>query len=223
MMPDAPRTGKQWQCETVVVTSETTARAGARRGRPGYDRDQVLAIAVQLFNEQGYDATSVADLAERLGLTKSALYHHFASKDELLSLALDSALTALEGVLDDAEHRAESDAERLRDVIGGAVEVLIDHLPEVTLLLRVRGNSKTEQQALERRRVFDARVAALVAGAQSEGWIRADVDAAIATRLIFGMINSVVEWYRPGGPIDRDALARGILTVVLDGLRSPAT
>ncbi len=199
------------------VTSDTT---GARRGRPGYDRDQVLAVAVQLFNEQGYDATSVADLARRLGLTKSALYHHFTSKEQLLALALDSALTALEASLDAAQTTDASAAEQLRRVVQGAVEVLIDHLPEVTLLLRVRGNSLTEQAALERRRVFDARVASLVSSAQSEGWVRSDVDAAIATRLIFGMINSVVEWYRPGGPVDRDALARDILTVVLDGLIS---
>ena len=45
-----------------------------KRGRPGYDREQVLAVAVRVFNEQGYDATSVADLSATLGLTKSALY-----------------------------------------------------------------------------------------------------------------------------------------------------
>ena len=76
------------QCQTGRVPDPTTAPperiAAPRRGRPGYDRDQVLAIAVALFNEQGYDATSVADLAMRLGLTKSALYHHFDSKEQLL-------------------------------------------------------------------------------------------------------------------------------------------
>ena len=60
-----------------------------RRGRPGYDRDEVLAAAVTLFNEQGYDATSVSDLAARLGLTKSAMYHHFSSKEQLLEMALE--------------------------------------------------------------------------------------------------------------------------------------
>jgi AcrR family transcriptional regulator len=199
------------------VSSDT---ATPRRGRPGYDREQVLTIAVRLFNQQGYDATSVADLAQALGLTKSALYHHFSSKDELLGLALDEALTGLEGALDAAEAGHTSAAERLRAVISGAVDVLADHLPEVTLLLRVRGNSATEQAALERRRVFDARVAALVAAAQQEGWVRTDVDAAVATRLIFGMVNSVVEWYRPDGQLGRDELAADILAVVLDGLLS---
>ncbi len=191
-----------------------------RRGRPGYDRDQVLAIAVALFNEQGYDATSVADLAARLGLTKSALYHHFDSKEQLLSLALDEALSGLEGVLDEPAATTGTPVERLAAVLRGAVRVLVDKLPYVTLLLRVRGNSDVERAALERRRAFDHQVAMLVGAAQRAGDVRSDVDDAVATRLVFGMVNSIVEWYRPGGPVDADRLAHDVVTVALDGMRT---
>jgi AcrR family transcriptional regulator len=74
---------------------------GARRGRPGYDQQGILEVAVAAFNEFGYDATSMGVLADRLGLSKSAIYHHFASKDEILERALDQALGSLEGVLDE--------------------------------------------------------------------------------------------------------------------------
>lgn len=191
-----------------------------KRGRPGYDREQVLAVAVKVFNEQGYDATSVADLSTALGLTKSALYHHFESKAEILELALSDALDALEAVVDDATARHPLASDRLRSIVRGAVRVLTEKLPSVTLLLRVRGNGEVETAALRRRRAFDQRVTGIVAEAQSEGLIRADVDAAVATRLIFGMINSVVEWYRPGGPIDPEELGEDILRVTLDGLQS---
>ena len=201
----------------MSVSAETSP---ARRGRPGYDRDQVLAIAVALFNEQGYDATSVADLAGRLGLTKSALYHHFDSKEQLLALALDEALDGLEGVLDDPAAARGTAAERLATVLHGAVRVLVDKLPYVTLLLRVRGNSDVERAALERRRAFDHRVTALVTEAQRSGEIRADVDGAVATRLLFGMVNSLVEWYRPGGPVDGEQLAHDVVAVALDGMRT---
>ncbi|MFE7844033.1 TetR/AcrR family transcriptional regulator [Microbacterium sp. NPDC057407] len=199
---------------------EPTGSPTRRRGRPGYDRAQVLAVAVELFNEQGYDATSVADVATRLGLTKSALYHHFDSKEQLLSLALEEALGGLEGVLDEAPALVGSAAERLAAVIRGAVGVLVDRLPYVTLLLRVRGNSDVERAALERRRSFDHRVTALVEEAQREGQVRDDLDGAVATRLIFGMVNSVVEWYRPGGPVDGERLAHDVVAVVLDGMRT---
>lgn len=191
-----------------------------KRGRPGYDREQVLAVAVKVFNEQGYDATSVADLSATLGLTKSALYHHFESKSAILELALNDALDALEAVVDDATAQHPLASDRLRSIIRGAVRVLTEKLPSVTLLLRVRGNGAVETSALVRRRVFDQRVTAIVAEAQAEGLIRDDVDAAVATRLIFGMINSVVEWYRPGGPVDPDELGEDILRVSLDGLQS---
>lgn len=204
----------------TVSMSSPAADPAPRRGRPGYDRAQVLAVAVALFNEQGYDATSVADLAGRLGLSKSALYHHFDSKEQLLALALDEALSGLESVLDEPAARDGSASERLAAVLRGAVRVLVDRLPYVTLLLRVRGNSDIERAALERRRSFDHRVAALVAEAQREGLVRDDLDGAVATRLIFGMVNSIVEWYRPGGPVDRERLAHDVVAVVVDGMRT---
>lgn len=189
-----------------------------RRGRPGYDRDAVLAVAVDIFNEQGYDATSVSDLATRLGLTKSAIYHHFSSKEQVLEMALNQALDGLEGVLTQPGAQTGPPSDRLRFVLRAAVVVLLGRLPSVTLLLRLRGNSDVERAALERRRAFDHAVAALVREAQSTGSVRTDVDSGIVTRLIFGMLNSTIEWYRPGGPVDRDALAHDILTIAFDGI-----
>jgi hypothetical protein len=63
----------------------------------------------------------------------------------------------------------------------------------------VRGNTDTERWALERRRDFDHRVAELLRAAVAEGDVRGDVEERLATRLLFGMINSIVEWYRPDG------------------------
>ena len=202
-----------------MTTATSDPARSPRRGRPGYDRDEVLAVAVALFNEQGYDATSVSDLASRLGLTKSAMYHHFASKEQLLEMALGNALDALEGVLDRPDAQQGTAAERLQFVLRAAVQVLLDQRPYVTLLLRVRGNSDIERAALERRRAFDHRMAMLVREAQSAGSVRPDVDSGIVARLIFGMMNSTIEWYRTSGPVDRDALTHDILTIAFDGIR----
>lgn len=198
----------------------------SRRGRPGHDRADVIRAGVQLFNEQGYDATSVSDLTTRLGVTKSALYHHVESKAQILEIALDDALGGLEDALQEALQHP-TPAERLTAIVDGAVRVLTERQPQVTLLLRLRGNSPIELAALERRRRFDHTVTRLVREAQAEGLVRGDLDAGVATRLIFGMINSVVEWYRPDGPVDPELLGAEIRTVALDGLRprhdAPAT
>ena len=78
-------------------------------------------------------------------------------------------------------------------------------------------------KALSRRRAFDRRVTALVSEAQAEGSLRSDIDVRIVERLLFGMINSIVEWYRPGGPEDADTLADDVIAVALDGLRMPTS
>ena len=194
-------------------------QGGARRGRPGHDLESVLRGAVKVFNERGYDGTSMEDLSRELGITKSAIYHHVASKEELLRLAVNRALDGLFAVLADVSALDAPAMTRLEELARRSALLLVAELPFVTLLLRVRGNTKAERAALVRRREFDNAVASLVKQARDEGDLRADVDPALIARLLYGMINSVTEWYRPRGG-DRPAeLAEIIVAVAFDGLR----
>ncbi|MDH2429127.1 TetR/AcrR family transcriptional regulator [Sphaerisporangium sp. TRM90804] len=199
----------------------TTARVTpARRGRPGYDLESLLAVAVAAFNERGYEATSMEDLSRRLGITKSAIYHHVASKDELLRLAVGRAL---DGLFEAAAQAAALDGraiDRLHHLVRRSVHVLVERLPFVTLLLRVRGNTEVEREALARRREFDHLVGELFQRAEAEGDVRADVPPAVAARLVFGLVNSLVEWYRPGGGMDAGALADTVVAMAFQGLRT---
>ncbi|MFC5186076.1 TetR/AcrR family transcriptional regulator [Actinomadura harenae] len=213
----------------------TTPVTGGRRGRPGYDRARLLDVAVAAFNERGYDGTGMEELSRRLGITKSAIYHHVSGKEELLDLAVNRALDALFAVLDAELDRPPGASggtaiidppvtatERLERTVRGAVRVLVDEQPYVTLLLRVRGNSEVERRALERRREFDHRLAGLVARAAAEGGVRDDVDPGFAARVLFGAVNSLTEWYRPDGGMTAEAVADGLAALLFDGLRSPS-
>jgi AcrR family transcriptional regulator len=205
---------------TGEVTGEVTRDVTGRRGRPGYDQATVLRRAVDLFNRKGYDATSMGDLARELGFTKSAIYHHVPSKSHLLEQALDEALDRLAAVIDAARTETQETAhDRLRTAVRGSVEILVEHLPAVTLLLRVRGNSEVELEALRRRRELDDKLAELVTAAIEEGSLRDDIPADLASRLLFGMVNSLVEWVRPEGRYDTDAIADALTTMAFDGLR----
>lgn len=193
--------------------------------RTAYTLDTLLAVSVAVFNERGYDGTSMEDLARAAAISKSSFYHHVSGKEELLRLAIDRALNSLDAVLAAPGACTGPAVRRLRHVVRGTVEALVEELPYVTLLLRVRGNTDTERQALQRRREFDRRVTALVQQAVEQGDLRDDLDVALTTRLLFGMINSVSEWYRPGGaaPHDpagtrADTVASTVLAVALDGL-----
>ncbi len=166
------------------------------------------------FITRGYDATSMEDLARAAGITKSSFYHHFAGKDALLRAALERALDGLFAILDEPEATTGSPLTRLRYIVRGQVTVLQDDLPYVTLLLRVRGNTESERWALERRRAFDAQIASLVRAAVQAGEIRPGVEPALAARLLSGLVNSIVEWYRPG----RTALPDDVVRAVLEGI-----
>lgn len=190
-----------------------------RRGRPGYDVESLLAVAVRLFNERGYDGTSMEDLSRKLGISKSAIYHHVPSKEELLRLAVSRALDGLFAEIDKLDVVGGRAIDRLEHLVRGSVFVLAEQLPFVTLLLRVRGNTKAEREALARRREFDRIVADLVAEAAAEGDLRSDIDPATAARLLFGMVNSLTEWYRPRGGASVARVADMVAAVAFDGLR----
>lgn len=195
-----------------------TARP-VRRGRPGYSLDELLAVVVTVFNERGYDGTSMEDLSARLGIGKSSIYHHVGAKEELLALALDRALNALFAVTEEPAVTHGRAIDRLEQLVRGAIEVLVTELPYVTLLLRVRGNTPTEQQALGRRREFDRFVSDLVAQAAADGDLRADIDPGLAARLLFGSVNSLIEWYRPDRGAHGSELAAAMVRMTFDGLR----
>ncbi|MEV7689513.1 TetR/AcrR family transcriptional regulator [Streptomyces bungoensis] len=188
--------------------------------RDTYTPETLLSVAVRVFNERGYDGTSMEHLSRAAGISKSSIYHHVSGKEELLRRAVSRALDGLFAILEEEPARVGRPIGRLEHVVRRMVEVLIAELPYVTLLLRVRGNTETERWALERRRDFDHRVAELLKAAAADGDVRGDVEVRLATRLVFGMINSIVEWYRPdvrgaSGPEVADAVVR----LVFAGLR----
>lgn len=197
-------------------------QSAPKRGRPGYDQATVLRIAVDVFNKHGYEATSMGVLAENLGISKSAIYHHVPSKGDLLRLALNHALSGLEDILAEPGASTGRADDRLEFVLRRTVGVLTERLPFVTLLLRLRGNTEVEREAMERRRAFDHTIAGLVEDARNEGSVRSDIDPRTTTRLLFGTINSIVEWYKPGGPLSPEKLADDVITMVFDGLHLPA-
>lgn len=199
-----------------MAKTETKATSG--RGRPGYSRDEVVAIAVDEFLNRGYDATSMGILAQRLGVSKSAIYYHVESKEQLLEEATDLALDNLQQVVDGAYAIDGGVEDKLRFLIDGAVHVLCEHQPETALLLRLRGNSETELCALERRREITRQMVELVEAGQREGAIRDDVPAGVAARLIFGAVNSIADWYSPDGSASPEEVSNAMHKLVWSGI-----
>ncbi len=205
----------------VPTTPAAAAPKRNRRGRPGYDRETLINKATEVFVTRGYDGTSMDTVARELGITKSAIYHHVKSKEELLRLAINRGTDALDSAVEAESHRTDLTAlEQLRHAVHASVLILIEYHHSVTLLLRVRGNSAVERDALEKRRKIDEKIRGLVAAAIAEGGVRADFPPGLITRLLFGMVNSITEWYRPGYPVSPETIADAVTAMAFSGLEA---
>jgi AcrR family transcriptional regulator len=197
----------------LIVTAEP---------RKPYDIDSLTDVALRVFAERGYDGASMDDVARAAGITKASIYHHVSGKEALLARGLGRALDALFALLDEPAAREGSAIARLRHIVARVAETTLRLRPELTVLFRAHGVSASEREALERRRAFDRIITALLAEAQRDGDVRAGLDPRLTTRLIFGMSNSVVEWYRGSSSVRSDTLVRTIVTLVFDGIASKA-
>ena len=190
--------------------------------RRQHDVESIVSIAFDTFRVHGFDATSMADLAEAAGVTKAAIYHHLPSKEAILHHGLDRALQSLEAVDTEPLARQESAVESLRYVLHRVVEIELAFLPEVSVLVRLRGNTDVESAALERRRLFDRNISKVIRRAQDQGDVRRDLDPKLTALLILGMITWVTEWYRPDGEHEPNRIADAIVGICLQGITTTA-
>lgn len=185
-----------------------------------YTLERLLDVAVAVFTERGYDGTSFQHLSQASGLSKSSLYHHIESKEQLLRLSLERALEPLMASLGDERATSGRAIDRLRHLIESNLEIMAERMPYVTLLLSVRGNTETERWALDERRSYDRAVAAVVREAIADGDLRSDIEPGIVARLIFGSTNSIREWYRPGPGLSPAELGEQLISLLMNGVRA---
>ncbi|MET7336091.1 helix-turn-helix domain-containing protein [Nonomuraea sp. NPDC005650] len=105
------------------------------RHEPGDTRGRIIETARELFTTQTYRAASMRDIAERVGITKPTLYHHFRSKSEILAHLVGPPIDQLEATIDDAAARPTL-AEIRHHVLGGCLDIMLTHRETMTLLLR---------------------------------------------------------------------------------------
>jgi AcrR family transcriptional regulator len=192
--------------------------SGSVELRKPYDIETLTEVALRVFAERGYDGATMDDVARAAGITKASIYHHVSGKEALLERGLRRALDALFDVLSEPESSAGPAIASLRYIVRRVAKITFTLQSELGVLFRIRGNSLVEREAIERRRAFDRIVTALVVDAQRDGDLRIDIDPAIVTRLLFGMSNSVVEWYRSDGRVADDEIARAIAGIAFEGL-----
>jgi AcrR family transcriptional regulator len=173
-----------------------------------------------LFQQQGYDATSMNDVAAALKLSKGGLYHHFQSKDEILFNLMDHAMDITQQRVIDAVRDIADPEERLRTVIRLHMEVVLSVRDrEITVMLhenhplppplrrRINARKKDYVHFLEN----------LIAEVQHARRAKSAVNPRAAAFALLGMLNWIYQWYKPEGSLKAEELARQYTTIFFQG------
>jgi len=217
-----------------TASLESARRRGARPAQPVREarqptnprkelvREQLIDIAARMFDSKGYAQTGMGDIAREIGLGRSAVYHYFRNKEEILAALVEAeALTPshqLQELIDDASLTAGI---RLRRAI---VEGIVRRLSSGSRFLLF---SRLEAQIPEhlgglynqsRRQIYDFYVRCIGDGIAT-GEFR-DVDPKIAAFAVIGMANWTSRWYSPAGPKTPRQIAEVIADIAMQGLRA---
>jgi TetR/AcrR family transcriptional regulator, cholesterol catabolism regulator len=185
-------------------------------------RSELTRQAARLFAERGYHGTSIGDLAEAMGVQKASLYHHIASKQQLLHETMLDGARAFHGMLD-ALPEDERPLERIRLAIRGHLRVVGDQLDVATVFMREWRFLEDEARAeiVAERRRYEERFRALFREARELGALRSDLDEASATLLVLSALNWAYTWLELGR--ETDELADRFHALLVEGMRGYAT
>lgn len=202
----------------MTVARATTKATPERNG-------ELVSVAAELFRERGYDATSMQEIADRMGILKGSLYHYVKTKEDLLWVVMEPPLRELvetaQAILGDTSVPL---SERLIGVMESHAASFEANYPHMFVMTRENGDTLSEQRRKDldslRRQYFKLLRDTIVAG-QKSGDLRQDIDPSIAVHGIFGMLNWMFRWFTPGGRMKARDVARQFASIVIAGLVPP--
>lgn len=184
-------------------------------------RQDVVAAAGRLFAERGYHGTSMRDLGKELGLLGSSLYSHVESKQDLLVEVVEEGARLFEASANRAMAVPARSEDRLRALVAGHVDVVLDNLDVARTFL----NEARMLDPEHRRRVIGARdhyehtYRDVIRRGVDEGDFNEGADPRTASIFILSILNAIERWYSDEGPLDRSALVDEINEFVVSALR----
>lgn len=185
-----------------------------------HSRETVIKAAGKLFARRGYHGTSMRDLGNELGLLKSSIYSHVASKEDLLLEVVKRAERLFNKAARNALETSSEAGPQLQALIAGHLQVLLDHRDEARTFL----NEAEALDARHRAAVLKARDSyenvfrqVITAGIKS-GEFHRRTDPVVSGIFLLSVLNAVGRWYRPDGRLSPGDLAEEIWEFVSSGL-----
>ncbi len=188
-------------------------------------RQEILRTAARLFQQRGYDATSMNDVAAALKLSKGGLYHHFQSKDEILFEIMNHAMEITqERVLGPVRSIADPE-ERLRTLIRLHMEVVLSPRDrEITVMLHENHplppalRKRINQRKKEYIHFVESLIAEVQVKTQRTRQPKGAVSPRAAAFALLGMINWIYQWYKPEGELQAANLIPQFTDLIFGGI-----
>jgi len=183
-------------------------------------RQEILRTAARLFQQQGYDATSMNDVAAALKLSKGGLYHHFQSKDEILFNLMNHAMDITEESVLKPVMAIPDPEQRLRALIRRHIAVVLSEGDrEITVMLHENHPLPPilRKRINARKKDYIHFVENLVAEVQRARSSKGAVTPRAAAFALLGMLNWIYQWYRPEGVLEEESLAQQYTEIFFQG------
>ncbi len=202
--------------ETVVTNSSSTPQKSAPSRR-----DEILRVAAELFSERGFEATSIREIADAAGILPGSLYHHFASKEEMLHDLLKPFVESLAPGYEAVIASSGGVVDTLSQLINEGLKISLQYTTELSILMQ-------ERKFLQRNRTFRYVSTAmqevdriwygvLQEGVRSKAF-SAELDLNLVLRTIMDLLASVAAWYTPDSRYSPEEIAQTHIALLLNGL-----
>jgi AcrR family transcriptional regulator len=184
--------------------------------------DELVEIAAGLFLERGYDATSMQEIADQMGILKGSVYHYVRTKEDLLWMIVEPRLKEL---VDNAraifEQRDKAVLERITLAIEAHAHSYEVHYPFMFVIIREDGRTISPKrqklyQALQQEYYQLWKV--VIEEGVAIGELRNDLDGSTIAHGVLGMVNWMYRWFRPDGPMNSKDVAQTFASMVASGL-----
>ena len=195
----------------------------SRRRDPETKREAVLQTAAQLFLEKSYSRTSMNDVAERLQITKPALYHYFQNKEQLLLECYRLGSALIEDILNDIATHCGTGLEKVEAFIYSYANVMTVNYGRCVMRMD-EGDLSDEAfgEVRNYKRKIDRRLRMFLQEGMADGSIT-PCDPKIAAFSIAGALNWICIWYEPEGPLPAEEIAKQFARTLTRGLAARRT
>jgi TetR/AcrR family transcriptional regulator, cholesterol catabolism regulator len=172
-----------------------------RRREPRKRRAEVLDAAARVFHEKGYEATSIQDIADEVGILKGSVYYYISSKEDVLFELLEGVHKAAYKTVLDALEEDGNPLQKIRAFVSTLAQFNADNRVHMGILLHdFRSLSERRQREIVRERDrYERILRKLISDGQEQGLIYSEIDPKLAMLAIMGMINTIYQWYKPTG------------------------